>query len=166
MSHLWRPKKVWRKKISRPTDKSYNKFNKVVTYMSYWKWKITNEKNIENKVKPNVPLTMQESVREVGLSAQSFIYYINRYPELKSRYDEAKELRREKLRLISEDVLDKALEWDLELSDKDKVDLALKYLKDTDKAYNPKLEVETLNKNLNLEISNDELVEKLLDYLS
>lgn len=133
--------------------------------MSYWKSNITDEKNQKAWIKPNVPLNMQEAAREVGLSPQTFIYYINKYPELKTRYDDTKELRREKLRLISEDVIDKALDWELNISDKDKVDLAMRYLKDTDKAYNPKLEVETTNKNLNLEISNDELVDKLLDYL-
>jgi hypothetical protein len=39
----------------------------------------------------------------------------------------------------------------------------MKYLKDTDKAYNPKLEVESTSKNLHLEISNQELIERLLD---
>lgn len=165
MSHLWRPKKLWRKKTNSISDKSFISFNKVISYMLYWKTKITNEDNIEKKVKKNTPLTMQEAVREVWMSAQNFIYYVNTYPELKNRYEETKELRREKLRLISEDVIDSALDWRLALSDKDKVDLAMKYLKDTDKAYNPRVEVESTSKNLNFNISNEELIEKIFDYL-
>jgi hypothetical protein len=44
------------------------------------------------------------------MTPHNFIYYVNTYPDLKQRYEDTKELRREKLRLISEDVIDKALE--------------------------------------------------------
>jgi hypothetical protein len=47
------------------------------------------------------------------------------------------------------------------LTDKDIVDISFKMLQATEKSYNPKIEIEATTKNLNLNISEEQILEKI-----
>ena len=47
------------------------------------------------------------------------------------------------------------------LTDKDIVDISFKMLQATEKSYNPKVEIEATTKNLNLNMSEAQIIEKL-----
>jgi hypothetical protein len=52
---------------------------------------------------------MQQACREIDIHIQNFMYYINSYPELKDKYHDIRESRREKIKVVAEDNLDKAI---------------------------------------------------------
>lgn len=135
------------------------KFEKVIDMMMHWKKKLTHKDN--QSINPYYPLTMQQACREMWMNIQNFMYYIHTYPELKEKYEDIKIARREKIKNVAEDNIDKAIAWKMDLTDKELVDISFKTLQATEKWYNPKLEIETVSKNLNFNMSDEQIMNKL-----
>ena len=149
-------------KMKKPTwltKKGREKFETVLGYMLYWKKDYEHESN--KLLKPYTPMTMEQAAREVGMTSQNFVHYVNKYPELKEKYYELREQRREKIKVMAETRVDQAIEWKLDLTDKEMVDVSLKALQATDKAWNPKVEIEANVKRLNLNVSEEQLIDKI-----
>lgn len=140
------------------------KFEKVLELMLYGAKTYEAE---ENKwIKSYSPLTMQQATRELSMTPQNFLSYVNRYPELKEKYYDLREQRREKIKVISEENIDNAIGGKLDLTDKEMVDISLKALQATDKSWNPKVEIEANVKRLNLNVSEEQLIEKINSLMS
>lgn len=136
-------------------------FNRVIDLMLYWAKKLWHPDNIAKWIKPWIPLTMWEAVKEIWMSLQNFIYIINAHPNLKDRYEEIKILRREKLRLIAEDNIDKWLSWQLDITDDKLLDYSFRLMEKTSKEYNPKVEVDANIKKYMLDMTDEELLNKI-----
>lgn len=124
--------------------------------MLHW----TKESAVEGYV-PYSPMTLKQAAEHLGKNEQVFFYHINTYPELKERYEAIKVQRREIRNNRAESILDKAL-WEKMDMDDDKVArLALDVLKATDKAYNPKIEIDQNVKGLHLHLTDEEIMDKI-----
>lgn len=111
-------------------------------------------------------MTLGQAAKEIERTPQAILISFKNYPEYQERYELAKETRREVKKAIAENVLDKALEQKMDIEDKDVARLALDFLKATDKAYNPKIEIEQNIKRLSLNVSEEELVARLQSLIS
>lgn len=152
-------KKTLTKKNKWLTAKWRAKFETVLEYMLYWKKEYENEEN--RVLKPYTPMTQEQACREIWMTSQNFLNYVNKYPELKEKYYTLREQRREKIKVLAETRIDQAIEWKLNLTDKEMVDISLKTLQATDKSWNPKVEIDATVKRLNLNVSEEQLIEKI-----
>lgn len=139
--------------------------NKIVDYTITGASKITNEENIEKGVQPNTPLSIDDACREVWMNRMTFYYYRNNTPALREKHIQFKDNRRELLKDRAEDTISKALHWEMNITDKDILDTAKWMSEKTDKAYNPKIEIEQTTKNLNFDISITEMEEQILELM-
>jgi hypothetical protein len=105
---------------------------------------------------PYTPLTLKQVASHLDKHEQTFLHHLVAYPEYKDRYEVAKTIRRDVVKAKAETKIDELFEWSLDVDDKDVARMALDYLKATDKAFNPKIEIEQNVKRLNLDISDDE----------
>ena len=158
----WRPK--WGK--NKWSIVQMWKVNAVIKLMATWIWKVENERNKELWIKPWAPMTMSAACREVGISINSFIPHMKSDPDLSKMYQEYRENKQELLRFASEDNITKWILWELDLTDKEKVDTSLKVLQMTDSKYNQKIEVEQTTKNLNFNISLEDMENKFRELTS
>ena len=162
-----RKKKPWRKPGSTNIGKPQQimNANKIVDYTITWAATITNEENIELGIKANTPLTIEQACREVGMSRMNFYYYRDTIPAIREKHIEFKANRRELIKDKSEDVIYNALHWDMNISDKDILDTAKWMSEKTDKAYNPKIEIETKSLALNFDVSLEDMEEQFLELM-
>ena len=160
-------KKPWRKPGSTNIWKPLQimNANKIVDYTITWAATITNEENIAAWVKANTPLTIEQACREVGMTRMNFYYYRDTIPAIREKHIEFKANRRELLKDKAEDTIYNALHWAMNISDKDILDTAKWMSEKTDKAYNPKIEIESKSLALNFDISLDDMEEQLLELI-
>jgi hypothetical protein len=138
----------------------------IVNYLTYWKTKIENRENKKIGIKPNSPLTLPQACREFGLHPQTFYIHLKKFPALRDKYYELREVRREYLKESAEGNIENALTWGMEwLSNKDILDASFKLLEKTDKAYNPKVEIESKSISININKSSDDLYSDLSELL-
>lgn len=134
----------------------------MVNYLSFWKTKIEHPENKEEGVKPWVPLTITQACREYWIHPNTFYNHLNKFPALKQKYFEIKENNREYIRSMSENNVQRAIAWKIKwLSDKDVLDASFKMLERTDKAYNPKIEIEKKELTINVDVSWQDLKNEL-----
>lgn len=133
----------------------------IVNYMTFWRSKIENKKNKENWVKPNIALTLTQACAEFWISPATYWSHMKKFPEAKELYQELKENRREYLKELSENNIQNGLAGELGLSGKEIVDASFKMLEKTDKAYQPKLEIEQKAVTVNLHKSTDDILAEL-----
>ena len=142
------------KKDNNPRDDTKIKFEKLLGLMLSW--------SKENKYKP---MQLKEAVAELWMTEQNFFYYINRYPEFKKRYKNIKSARIERIWNMAEENLSEAIWGKKDINDIDLAKLSLDYLKQVDKDYNPKVEVNQAME-LKLDISDDELKNRIYELMS
>ena len=102
--------------------------------------------------------TLWELLKRSWISKQMFSYYLKEDEVLRVRYNTLRETIWTANVLSAEDNLTNALEWTWAfewLDPKERAKLSLDYLKSVDVMYNPKINIET--KNVNLDIPIDEL---------
>ena len=145
----------------KPKDITIIRFNKVIDLMLYGTKEYTHPDNIKEEIPPKTPLTMKQAVLEVGMSYQNFNYITLNHPNLRRQYEEVKELRRERMRLIAEDNIEQWLSGKLDIDDKELMDYSFRMMEKTSKEYNPKLEVEANVNKYMLELSDEELLLKI-----
>lgn len=165
----WKPlKKNWRKKWTtlKPKSEISSDIWKVVNLMTFGVKNVKSEENINNWVQPHKPLKVTEACAELWISVVSFYYYLNKYPEFKEQYNQLKENRREYMREVSENNIQKALTWKMKtLKENEVVDYSFKMLERTDKNYNPKQIVETTVEEINPDRSTDDILWDIMDLL-
>ncbi len=149
--------KPWMEKLKR--DEIVLEVSTIVNYMTYGKSKITvaHHKNL----KPHKPMSVVQACEEYWISPMTFYSHLRKYPDIKEYYDNMKEDRREYIRESAESNIEKALNWWLELSDKDVVDASFKMLEKTDRKYNQKIEIETKTISVNINKSSEDLMADL-----
>lgn len=162
-----RKKKAWRKPGSTNVGKPQQimNANKIVDYTITWAAQITNEENIELGLTANSPLTIEQACREVGMTRMNFYYYRDTIPAIREKHIEFKANRRELLKDKAEDKIYEALHWELKISDKDILDTAKWMSEKTDKAYNPKIEIESKSMALNFDVSIEDMESQLLELI-
>lgn len=162
-----RKKKTWRKPWVPNTSKPQQLLNanKIIDYTITGAPKIVNEENIANWVRAWHPLTIDQACKEVGMSRISFYYYRNTIPAIREKHVELKENRRELLKDKAEDKIYDALHWNLNISDKDILDTAKWMSEKTDKAYNPKIEIESKSTALNFDVALEDMQEEFLELM-
>ena len=162
-----RKKKPWRKPWWTNASKAWRIIdaNKIVDYTITGTASVTNEANIAAWVKPNSPLSIQQACLEVGMDRMLFYYYRDTNPAIREKHIEFKANRRELLKDKSEDKIYEALHWELQISDKDILDTAKWMSEKTDKAYNPKIEIEQKSVALNFDVSIEDMENQLLDLI-
>jgi len=165
----WKPLlKNWRKRGT--MMKSKVELSKdiwqVVNLMTFWAKEIRSADNIVKGIENNVPLKMKEACAELWLSPISFMYYIGKHADLKEQYQKLKENRREYMREMSENNIEKAIWGKMKkLSEKDVVDYSFRMLERTDTNYNPKQIVETTVEEINVERSSEDIISDISDLL-
>lgn len=161
-------KKNWRKKWTMLKSKVElsTDIGRVVNLMTFGVKNITNEENIKKKIQPNVSLTVWQACLELWLNITSFYYYLSNHPDLREQYELLKENRREYIRELSENNIQKAISWKMKwLQDKDVVDYSFRLLEKTDKNYNPKQVVETTVEEVNADRSTDDIISDIADLI-
>ena len=139
--------------------------NKIMNYISFWASEIKNEENMKFWIRPNTPLTMLQACREMGRTAQWFYKMINQFPDVKNKYKELREWRRQFLQETAETNIQNGITWWMDLTDKELIDASFKLLEKTDKAYNPKTEIETKQATINLDVTDSELQKEIINIL-
>lgn len=164
----WTPlKKSWRAKGHTTLNEAEIKLEvwKMVNWMTFWKSEITHPDNKKEKVMAKQPLTITQACREFGIHPQTFWQHLKKFPEAAELYRELKNQRREYLKELSEWNIARWLEWGLWLTWKELMDASFKMLEKTDKAYQPKLEVENKSISINLHKKTDDIMAELTDVL-
>ena len=95
----------------------------------------------------------------------NFYYYRDTVPAIREKHIEFKANRRELIKDKSEDVIYNALHWELKISDKDILDTAKWMSEKTDKAYNPKIEIESKSMSLNFDVKLEDIEEQILELI-
>lgn len=137
----------------------------IFSYITHGKKKITHPKNIEAGLLPDKPLTIKQACLEKWISYQTYYNHMKAFPDIKQKYELLRETRREYMKDVAEENILSVLDSD-DLSAKDKFDANFKLLQATEKSYNPKMEIETRNLNVNISKSSDDLKKDIWDLLS
>lgn len=145
---LWRPPKISPKVIRK--EERREKMNEMIDKLFFWEklpdWSIKAYSNLS------------ELLKYSWISKQMFSYYLKEDEALRVRYNTLREVIWMSNTMSAENNLSNALEWtwDFEwLEAKERAKLSLDYLKSVDVMYNPKINVET--KNVNLDVSMEDL---------
>ena len=133
----------------------------IVNYMTFWRSRIEHEDNKKEKVKPNVAMTLVQACREFWISPHTYWSHMKKFPEAKELYQELKTNRREYLKELSENNIQDGLGGKLWLTWKEMVDASFKMLEKTEKAYQPKLEIEQKAVTVNLHKSTEDILSEL-----
>jgi len=175
-SWVWKPwrtvnwkwlKKPWRKKGCKILQPAAIKMEvgKIVNWITFWKKVIEGKANLIKWVKPNVPLTLWEACNEFWIAVVTFWSHLNKFPEAKELYKELKQNRREYLKELSEANIQKWLSWEMWMTWKEIVDASFKLLEKTDKAYQPKVEIESKSIWINIHKSTNDIMSELSEIL-
>lgn len=124
--------------------------------------KIESEKNKKEWLKPNIPMTVKQACQEYGITPLTYYSHLNKFPQIKKKYELMKSNRREYMKALAEDNILSVLEGD-ELEWKEKFDANFKFLQATEKAYNPKTEIETKNLNINISKTSEDIMKDIRD---
>ena len=136
----------------------------ILALIAYGKKQYTRKEN--KHLAPYHPLTLKRACLEIGMTPQNFFYYMREYPALKEKYEDMRVARREKIKNLAEDNIDKAISWKMDIEDLDLAKLSMQYMKDTDKAHNVKMEIDMNVKSLNLNISEEEIMAKIQELMA
>lgn len=161
-------KKRWRKKGNLVTTEAQVDIEvwSIVNYITFWKSKIEHPDNKKSKLKPNIPMTVDQACKEFWITPNTFYKHLKAFPALNEKYQELKANRREYLKESAEANIELALTWGMkDLSEKEVLDASFKMLEKTDKNYNPKVEIETKSVSINLNKSSDDLYNDLASIL-
>ena len=163
----WHKRKEGRKKGSKNVNSMVvlQKINSVTRMMATWAEEILDPQNKKMGMKKYSPMSMSAACREVGITPTKFMFHVKKDESLMKMYTEYRENKQELMKFVSEDNLSKGLNWELALTDKDVVDLSLKVLERTDKAYNPKMEIQQTVKNLNFNVDISVLEKQLQELI-
>lgn len=138
----------------------------VVNFITFGKSEIVHAENKKAWLKPNVPMNVMQACKEFGIHPNTFYQHLKRFPVLAEKYQELKANRREYLKESAEVNVELALTgWMKSLTEKEKLDASFKMLEKTDKAYNPKIEIETKSVSINLNKTSDDLYNDLASIL-
>ena len=167
-SHI--PKKVPRKKMAKKKwPKGWmriytrQKYEDVINAIVYW-LKETKHKRL---YKPYTPLSIRDACTEFWLkSVESFFSALKRDEALSDMYNSLKETKREIIRAKAVDNIDEAISWKKDIDDIDLANLSLKFLERTDKAYNPRIEIEQNIKKINIDVPIEELTARLYELMN
>ncbi len=154
MRKRWRPKN---RKIL--TQETKDKFYRVFDLIAYWYDKQT------GKYKPNQPVKLLDAVADVGFSTPYFYKTLWKYEELKEAYEGIKDSRRKRIGDFAEQNVEEAIMWNRELTDKEVVDYSFRMLEKTNQAYNPKTEIEANINEVLLDLSEEELQNRILELM-
>ena len=157
-------RKLWSKNVD--SMKVLGQINSVTRMMATGTEEITDEKNKKMWIERYTPMSMAAACREVGIPQTKVMFHIKKDTQLSKMYKEYREDKQELMKFVSEDNLSKWLNGELELTDKDLVDLSLKVLERTDKAYNPKIEIEQTTKTLNFNVDIKDMERQLQELIS
>lgn len=160
-------KKPWRKKGDTHLQVITVKQEvwQIVNWMSFWKSEITHKDNKKEKVQVKQALTITQACREFGINPQTFWRHLKKFPEANELYQELKAQRRELLKELSEGNIEMGLSWGLDLTGKELMDASFKMLEKTDKAYQPKVEIEQKTISINLHKTTDDIMWELAKVL-
>lgn len=156
-------KKPWRKKghLTLNSAQVNLEAGQIMNWMTFWKAEITNPKAKALWAKPNIPLNMQQAATEFWIAPATFMQHLRKFPEAKALYVQLKEDRRSYLRELAENTIQDWLAGNLDLTWKERVDASFKMLEKTDKAYQPKTEIETKSVAVNIHKSTDDIMGEL-----
>jgi len=128
----------------------------IVNYLAFWKKEITNEANIKDWLVPDMPMNVNQAVREYGIHPNTFYQHLRNFPALRNKYELLKKNMREYLKDTAENNMGSILvHWDL--TDKEKFDASFKVAQATMREYNPKVEIEKKEIKINLNKNSDDL---------
>ena len=154
---VWRHKSYGRKKGSKNKSRlmSKAKANAVLHAMATWVEEVKDPKNKKMKIGKWHPMSMMAACRELQIDRSTVMSAIKWDPSLKKMYENYRDNKQELMRYVAEDNITRWLNWELDLDDKEVTDLSIKVSEKTDKAYNPRAEVEqkVMALNFNVDIS-------------
>lgn len=113
-------------------------------------------------------VTLKEALEITWVQKALFYYHIRQNPTLGAKYEDTRLNRREALKDKAEDNLMWAMEWTWDFADmewKDRARLSLDILKQTDKAYNPRTEIDAKIENLNFDIPMEDMEKMILELI-
>lgn len=159
-------KKRWRKKWTIMVQEVWVdiEVGTIVNYITFWKSVIEHKDNLKI-LKPNTPMNVVQACKEFWIHPNTFYQHLKKFPSLNEKYQELKANRREYLKESAEVNIELALTWWMMLSDKDVLDASFKMLEKTDKAYNPKIEIETKSISINLNKTSEDIIDDLTNIL-
>jgi len=115
-----------------------------------------------------IRFTAAQAWEELWLEKHNFYYHIRSNPALKAKYEDVKLSRRDVMNDKAEDNLMQAMDGDGDfavMESKDRARLSLDILKQTERAYNPKIEIEAKTENMNFEVPMEELEKMILELI-
>lgn len=108
-------------------------------------------------------MTLEDACKEVWITWMTLRNWRKQDPMLEDKWQNVMEARRELMKNYAEDTIDKALRWTLKLRPTDKVNTAFRLLEKTDKAYQPKQQLEVKSMNMDFNMSIEEMEAKIKD---
>ncbi len=156
-------KKPWpKKKIGRPTGSTSSSSIEVLAKMRQLIDLIT-VGDINKETGKYIKISIDDACDEVWVARHQFYYYVNKFPEIKERYEMFKKHRTATISNKAEQNLLKAMAWEGKFNSmegKDVARLALDILKQVEKNYNPKIEIET-TKEIDFSESAEDIIKKI-----
>lgn len=113
------------------------------------------------KIPPYYPLNVSQACLEAWYSRTNFFANLRNHPTFKEKYEDIKLARRDKIKHIAEDNIDLAISGKMQIADKDLADFSLKVIEKIDDDWNPKKDINLVSKNLNFNISDEELMARI-----
>lgn len=112
------------------------------------------------------PMPVERACREAGTTYGDVLTWLNEDIELKERWGEALATVHSLAKMRAEYNVVRALNGELELNDKELTDISMRVLEKTDERYNPTQKTDSRSMNIDFNVSDDELREKLKTLLS
>lgn len=98
-------------------------------------------------------MNLESACNELWITKQTFYNRLKADPQLRSRWDEALEMRKETVKLVARENIFEWIDSWSKLKPREKIELSKWVLEKTDTDFNPRQIVETKNMNLNFDIS-------------
>lgn len=106
-------------------------------------------------------INLEEACTKLWITKQTFYNWLKANPELRNRWDEAIEIRKESIKLVARENVFDWITWNTKLRPKEKIELSKWVLEKTDSDFNPKQVIESKSMNLNFDVSIDEMENQL-----
>lgn len=111
-------------------------------------------------------MTIVDACKKIGITPVSFHNWMKEDPVLKDAWETALSIRKELVRVKARDNIYEAIDWDIKLRPREKIEISKWFLEKTDNDFNPKSQVDVKSMNMNFDVSMEELQEKLKSYIS
>lgn len=150
--------------MRRITEENVAKYELLLSLITTGTKELKN-KSLNKKYKtPFSPLTIKDACIELWITEHQYYSALRNNPDMAKRHHEYREVKRELIRTLAESNIEKAVRWELDISDWDLSKLSLSVLEKTDKAYNPKQEVkiETAYDNL----TEEEIISRIKELIN